>query len=364
MGKKLTEEEKKQKEEIRKIEREKTNAIKLEKKKVQKKFGQFYTTNYDYILDGFTIPHNSNIIEPFVGQGDLLNWIGDKPVEKYDIDPKIECIHQDTLLTPPDYKDKFVITNPPYLAKNKTKDRKVYDLWKVDDLYKAFIKSIVEGDVSGGIIIVPLNFLSGEDRDGGVRRLFFSKYKITKINIFEEKVFKDTGYTVCSFQFERGNSCILPITIFPEKKNVEFCVLEEHEYRIGGEIYVPVRSKYKIGRLLAVSNIEKNKTPTSNLFLRAMDGGTDDNKIGLEINTNHFYGKDTDRVFCTIITNIPFEDEQYIVDKFNEKIESYRTKYNSLFLTNYRESSKNYSRKRISFDLAYNIIAQILEEKE
>ena len=50
--------------------------------------------------------------------------------------------------------------------------------------------------------------------------------------------------------------------------------------------------------------------------------------------------------------------------KFNEKIESYRTKYNSLFLTNYRESSKNYSRKRISFDLAYNIIAQILEEKE
>ena len=110
--------------------------------------------------------------------------------------------------------------------------------------------------------------------------------------------------------------------------------------------------------------IEKNKIPTSNLFLRAMDGGTDNNKIGLEINRNHFYGKDTDRVFCSIITNIPFEDEQYIVDKFNEKIESYRTKYNSLFLTNYRESSKNYSRKRISFDLVYNIIAQILEEKE
>ena len=101
MGKKLTEEEKKKKEELRKIEREKNRLIKLEKKKVQKKFGQFYTTNYDYILDGFTIPDNSNIIEPFVGQGDLLNWIGSKPVEKYDIDPKIECIHQDTLLTPP-----------------------------------------------------------------------------------------------------------------------------------------------------------------------------------------------------------------------------------------------------------------------
>jgi hypothetical protein len=349
---------------ITKEEKEKKLLEKIEKKKIQKKFGQFYTTNYNYILDGFTIPNNAQLIEPFVGQGDLLNWIGDKPVEKYDIDPKINCIHQDTLMTPPNYKDKFVITNPPYLAKNKTKDRRVYDLWKVDDLYKAFIKSIVEGDVYGGIIIVPLNFLSGEDRDGGVRRLFFSKYKITKINIFEEKVFKDTGYTVCSFQFERGQSCILPITIFPEKKELEFCVLEKYEYRIGGEIYVPVKSEYKIGRLLAESNIEKNKIPSSNLFLRAMDGGTEDNKIGLEINTNHFYGKNTDRVFCSIITNKPFEDEQYIVDKFNEKIKNYRNKYNSLFLTNYRESSKNYSRKRISFDLAYNIIAQILEEKK
>lgn len=36
-----------------------------------------------------------------------------------------------------------------------------------------------------------------------------------------------------------------------------------------------------------------------------------------------------------------------------------RTKYNSLFLTNYRESKK-IARKRISFDLVYNIVGMFL----
>jgi hypothetical protein len=347
MSKKLTIEEK---------------AHKIEEKAHKKKLGQFYTTNYEYILEGFTLPEDKIIIEPFVGEGDLLKWIGERDVEKYDIDPKIECIQQDTLLNPPIYTDKFVITNPPYLAKNKTKERKVYDLWQVDDLYKAFIKTIVLGDVSGGIIIIPLNFFSGEDRDGGVRSLFFSKYKITKLNIFEEKVFKDTGYTVCAFQFERGESCILPITFYPTKETLEFCVIKEDDYRIGGEIYKPFKSKYKIGRLVKESNNPFNTTPSSKLFLRTVDGGTDKNKIGLSVKDDYFYGINTDRVFCTIITNIPFKNEQLIADKFNEKIENLRNQYKSLFLTNYREASKEYSRKRIAFDLAYKLIAKIAEE--
>ena len=38
--------------------------------------GQFYTTNYEYILSNMEIPQYVNtIIEPFVGNGDLLNFI-------------------------------------------------------------------------------------------------------------------------------------------------------------------------------------------------------------------------------------------------------------------------------------------------
>ena len=60
--------------------------------------GQFYTTNYDYILQNMIIPESiDTIIEPFVGNGDLLNFIQDKDkyrIEMYDIDPKIDNIVQ------------------------------------------------------------------------------------------------------------------------------------------------------------------------------------------------------------------------------------------------------------------------------
>ena len=42
----------------------------------KKKLGQFYTTNYEYILSNMEIPDNvKTIVEPFVGNGDLLNFI-------------------------------------------------------------------------------------------------------------------------------------------------------------------------------------------------------------------------------------------------------------------------------------------------
>jgi len=41
----------------------------------KKKYGQFYTTNYNYILKDFIIPDDINIIiEPFAGNCDLLNF--------------------------------------------------------------------------------------------------------------------------------------------------------------------------------------------------------------------------------------------------------------------------------------------------
>lgn len=43
------------------------------------KLGQFYTTNYNYILQNMILPDKIKIIiEPFVGNGDLLNFIINK----------------------------------------------------------------------------------------------------------------------------------------------------------------------------------------------------------------------------------------------------------------------------------------------
>ena len=94
----------------------------------KQKLGQFYTTNYKYILQNLSIPKNiKNIIEPFTGNADLLKFIDNIDsynIECYDIDPKTDkTIKRDTIKNPPDYNNKFVITNPPYLARNKSKDK-------------------------------------------------------------------------------------------------------------------------------------------------------------------------------------------------------------------------------------------------
>ena len=51
--------------------------------------------------------------------------------------------------------------------------------------------------------------------------------------------------------------------------------------------------------------------------------------------------------------------KKILVDKMNEYIKEQREKYNSLFLTNYRESN-SIARKRISFDLAFKICNYML----
>ena len=51
------------------------------------KLGQFYTTNYEYILTNMIIPDDViNIIEPFCGYGDLLKFLKKNyNLECYDI---------------------------------------------------------------------------------------------------------------------------------------------------------------------------------------------------------------------------------------------------------------------------------------
>ncbi len=52
------------------------------------------------------------------------------------------------------------LQTPPYLAKNKSDNKKIFSLYKTDDLYKAALLSILESE--GGIIIVPLIFLAAK----------------------------------------------------------------------------------------------------------------------------------------------------------------------------------------------------------
>jgi hypothetical protein len=347
----------------------------------KKAFGQFYTTNYKYILKGFNLlkTHNvKNVIEPFVGKGDLVKYIIhycekhelNKPIIKcYDIDPPItsQTKKRDTLKNPPNYENSYVITNPPYLSRNKSGDKVIFDKYKVNDLYKCFIITILINKCLGGILIIPLNFWSSVRKsDIQLRKKFLDAYQVNRLNIFEESVFDDTSYTVCSFEFEkRINTDPINTYIFPSKENIQFQLGSYNNYIIGGEIYkLKLSGSYKISRWTKKNITSKYKT---NLLLKCIDDN-EANQISLKFVKNSECFMDntpnlTARTYATLVIEpqISKDTQKKLSDKFNKFLKKLRNKYHSLFLTNYRES-KDISRKRISFDLSYKIVHHLLDK--
>jgi hypothetical protein len=347
--------------------------------------GQFYTTNYTYILQNMYIPDNiSNIIEPFAGAGDLLNFItpNDRDkynIECYDIEPKKDFIvKRDTLLNPPNFDNAFVITNPPYLARNKCDDKAVFTKYNTNDLYKCFLQVLIGSRCLGGILILPLNFLcSIRKADIELRRNFVKRYDILICNIFEEQVFEDTSYTICCFQFRAKNDALDNMSassdscdscdgyIYPSNKRISFVLNADNNYTIGGKIYnLEKNAKYKIDR---ATRVVKNTEGLTSILVKCIDDNIN-SKICLSIVDDATRDKYIDntpkltaRSYAVLVIEpkITLEEQRDLVNKFNTYMNEYRDKYNSLFLTNYRESN-SIARKRISFGLVYEICGYLL----
>jgi len=251
--------------------------------------GQFYTTNCEYIFKGMVIPKDISLIEPFGGSGELLEWIYKKiniHAESYDIDPKLNhIVKRDVLKNVPIYKDKFVITNPPYLAKSKSKDKSIFDLYRTDDLYKCFILQLLNDPCVGGMLIVPLNFFcSFRKKDLNLRKFFLEVYDILLINIFEEPVFSDTCYTVCSFMFKKKVHSLEILTrcnIYPSKIFFSVFFNIKNYYSFSGNILnLPKSTTFAIERLTKLNFTSEYAT---NILVQCIDNKK---KINASIVTN------------------------------------------------------------------------------
>lgn len=340
----------------------------------KQKLGQFFTTNYEYILKNIKIPENiSEIVEPFAGNKDLIKYLGtykkDFLYDLYDIDPKHNDIKkQDTILNPPDMSNKFILTNPPYLAKNKTGKEYIEYFKKyndVNDLYKCFIKILIKQTVCGGILIIPLNFFcSVRKMDINLRKDFMNKYDIIKLNIFKEKIFEDTSYSICSFLFILNNNNVLKdidTYIYPDNKNITMKISKKN-YLFGGEIY-----DLKLNKNIKIDRATKKNYETeyiTNIKIQCIDNSID-NKIKLFYDEKYHIDtteKLSERSYATLIINkkLTNEEQKKIINNFNEYFNDLRDKYDSLFLTTFREGKNNFIRKRITFKLAYNIINYIM----
>lgn len=341
----------------------------LDKKIHKQNLGQFMTTNYAYILQNMSIPDNINtIVEPFAGNGDLLNFFDKTKYTTicYDIEPKKDfIIKRDTLNDPPSYTNTFLLTNPPYLARNKSHNKAIFDKYDVNDLYKCVVKNLLTNTPLGGILIIPLNFWSSiRVADIDLRKQFMEKYEVIQLNIFEENVFNDTSYTVCSFQFKLKTTDgpnNLSITIYPSKITITTTLSDGNNYMIGGSIYnLKTKGKYKITRLTSKNKKKQN----TNIVVKCIDDNMN-SRIGLSYQDTVYVDctpNQTARTYATLIIEPPIDKskQQLLIEKFNNYLNQERQKYNSLFLTNYRES-KDLARKRISFDLVYQIVEHLLD---
>lgn len=344
----------------------------------KKRRGQFYTTNSSYILEGLPLPPSDVrcIVEPFAGKGDLLEWLQEQgctlPVEAYDIEPKKEGIlPRDTLKNPPSYENTWIITNPPYLARNKSKEKEIYDQYDTNDLYKCFITNVVQQGCRGGIFIIPSGFfLSPRDIDARCRSNFMKNYNITKVRYFEEPVFEDTSTTIVAFSFEKADTELttqqVEWEVLPSKLKKTFTMSASNNWIVGGDVYnLEVPPSIHIRRHVEGQPLKENEQQTF-MTLKALDSGTEDGRLCLEYKKGYVYpAKDCSRTYATLrITGkvLSEEEQRKLCTEFNSFLEEKRRETWSLFLPQYRES-KEYARKRIPFELAYHILLHLIHKQ-
>lgn len=314
---------------------------------------QHFSSNYEKLLKNIEF-FPEEAVDPFAGAKDLLQYSKETKWTFYDIEPTSEdIIKNDSLLNPIDYSGKTVITNPPYLAKNKTKEfKEIFDKYQVDDLYKASMLSII--GCKNGILIIPINFFTDEV-SSDIRKKFLSRYCVKYVNVFSEQMFENTTYNVCSFYFEAGSTNEVEFYNVSKDTTLKIVLDEKYGYRLGGEFYNIFEKAPKLFSRVRTGK-EENIT---NIFLQGLDDRN--NPISLKYDTNIYIGKDTDRVFATLYCKqkIDEETQKYIINEFNNFLHNNRIKYNNLILTNYRD----FGRKRISFDDVYKICSMILLNK-
>lgn len=247
----------------------------------KKELGAFYSTNikelFNIVYEDFIKQYDKSkiIYEPCCGNGDIINYLLNNEflnidisnIKYYDIINQSykNVIIQDTIINPLDYNNSYIITNPPFLAKNKMNKEmkdKYKDLKICNDLFELYILQLLNcecsGDLlnllgsinqpgllgSGGILILPSNFLFSYSNK--LRQQFIKKYEIKTLKIYEKQIFNDTTSSVIVFDFFlRNNNNFNINTYLLSKDKTENFIIElsqNNNFSYGEEIY---KEKYK-----------------------------------------------------------------------------------------------------------------------
>ena len=313
----------------------------------------------------------------------------------------------------------FHITNPPYLYLGyikKTKETQNYlDYFKNEnagyqDLYQIAMINDLRNEVGNLIYVIPSNFLFGASVSNKVRQDFLKYYRIAKMIIFETSMFEFTGTNICISFFTRKTQQKDEIQSFKaikfKNKNSfldrEYHLAPKYKYRAGSEFdefleefaaHNPLKISYylqhdevlKNSGPFEISVIDANKYENTRyreltlkvnknlqeklhrniLYARTVDTGSIDGRAGLGIVKEHF-GVDgifvsgntyrTHPIQIFLNPELTFNDQLLLRNYFNIILEHFREKLDSEFLTTYKYSNANYTRKYLGLTQVRKII--------
>ncbi len=182
-----------------------------EKKDVVKKLGQYFTTNSELKekVFGFILNNPSTILEPSIGQGDLIKFIGEKTptikFDMYEIDKKIKLlditekekvIYGDFMKQTITKTYKTIVGNPPYV---RTKKGNLY----IDFTEKCYNLLDDNGEL---IFIVPSDFLKLTSASKLLNTMMTNG---TFTHIFHpnnEKMFENASIDIIVFRYCKNSS--------------------------------------------------------------------------------------------------------------------------------------------------------------
>ena len=289
----------------------------------------------------------NSAIDPFAGQGDLLNLCKSEygmSVSGLDIQEDLGWPVNDSLKSIPKNEDSVCVTNPPYLANYSAKRKSMWNMVGEyfeetgrSDLYEIALDRCLES-FDYIVAIIPETFLHSS----------YPKERCAYISILEENPFEDTTFPVCV-------TCWVP-----ESGQDTLIFLNDEEVMRFSEM---VAMKGDVSRSKRVVFND----PNGNVGLRAVDGTKTGDRICFVPATEFDYPRSSIKVSSRLMTYLDIPElstEKDIADfctRANTVLESYRERSQDILLSGFKGNNKEGKRRRrLDYRLGRKIVLEAL----
>ncbi len=324
----------------------------------KRNLGQYFTRD-DAWLRSHIVEHLRSLhvryttcLDPFAGDGDLLNVAASLgfDVVGHDVDAAICAANgwgepNDSILDVPHHADAFVLTNPPYLAKNSAKrmDAPAQSYFRpgavlpltnehtstLDDLFKLAIEQTL-AQYDDSVWIVPESVVQD------VEHLPHWKARLHSLTVLEDNPFTDTEHPVCVLVFSAS------------KASGE---LWKNDTQLGSYQDIWGRHNETRSSPRDATAMQFN-SPTGALGYRAVDGTKADGSmrirfcLGDELDYDRQRIKVSSRHLTYIDVDLKGDELVAVIEEANRQIEAYRAATHDVFLTAFMGNTKTGVRRR------------------